>query len=103
MGSEAGGGGLRGCARVFAPAYWQEEDDERGGKWAGPASYSAGPVHWRQVSPFLSLSLYCFSNFCRFVLIWFANQIIFAASGNYCGCKKVYPRAPQNIPGSLEQ
>ena len=35
---EAGGGGLRGCARVFAPTYWQEEDDERGGKWAGPAS-----------------------------------------------------------------
>ena len=35
---EAGGGGLRGCARVFAPAYWQEEDDERGGKWARPAS-----------------------------------------------------------------
>ena len=43
---EAGGGGLRGCARVFAPAYWQEEDDERGGKWAGPASYSAGPPVW---------------------------------------------------------
>ena len=37
---EAGGGGLRGCARVFAPAYWQEEDDERGGKWAGPARWS---------------------------------------------------------------
>ena len=49
---EAGGGRLRG-ARVFAPAYWQEEDDERGGKWAGPASYSAGPPGWtgrRQVS-----------------------------------------------------
>ncbi|XBH62666.1 hypothetical protein VPH35_116833 [Triticum aestivum] len=24
-------------------------------------------------------------------------------TSNYCGCKKVYPRAPQNIPGSLEQ
>ena len=71
-------------------------------RWAGPAS-AAGRTGRRQVGLSLSSNLISVFYFAVFVLIWFLNQIILQLSGNYCGCIKVYPRAPQNIPGLLEQ
>ena len=49
-------------ARVFAPAYWQEEDDERGGKWAGPASLlgQVGGLPGEREVVLLSLSISIF-------------------------------------------
>ena len=71
--------------RPRSSSYWQELEEAPGG-WAGLSAGWAIKGRWAaaRLVPFsLSLFHFYFLPFLAFVLIWFLNQINFAASGKF--------------------